>query len=58
MRRPAATLLTFAVFLTSGCAGLSARPTFPVVETGIPELRQALADGESAKKQLQSPNPR
>ena len=52
MRRPAATLLTFAVFLTTGCAGLGSRPAFPVVETGIPELRQALASGRITSRQI------
>jgi hypothetical protein len=45
MMRWAATLFTFAVPLTTGWAGLGSRPPFPVVETGIPEMRPALADG-------------
>ena len=52
MRRPAATVLTFAVFLATGCAGLGSRPPFPVVETGIPELRQALANGRITSRQI------
>jgi len=51
MRRSAATLFTLAI-LTTGCAGLGARPAFPVVETGIPELRQALADGRITSRQI------
>ena len=50
MRRSAATLFTLAI-LTTGCAGLGTR-SFPVVETGIPEMRQALADGRITSRQI------
>ena len=52
MRRSAATLFVFATFLATGCAGLGSRPPFPVVEIGIPELRQALAGGRLTARQL------
>jgi amidase len=52
MRRSATTLLMLAMFVTTGCAGFSSRPTFPVVETGIPEMRRALTDGRITSRQI------
>jgi amidase len=53
MRRPALLGLALTVLVSLGCARPMAgtRP-FTVVETGIPELRQALADGRVTSRQL------
>src|SRR4029453_7297120 len=53
MRRPALVALALTVLVSMGCARPMAgtRP-FTVVETGIPELRQALAEGRIPSRQL------
>jgi amidase len=53
MRRPALAALALTVLVSMGCARPMAgtRP-FTVVETGIPELRQALAEGRITSRQL------
>ena len=49
MRRASIAVVVLAVLLSAGCARPTATPTlmkpFGVVETGIPELQKAMADG-------------
>src|SRR5262249_26740006 len=53
MRRPALALIALATLVTLGCAApMASQKPFTVVETGIPELRQSLADGRVTSRQL------
>ena len=53
MRRPVLVLLALVLLVSLGCAAPMAGPRpFTVVETGIPELREALADGRITSRQL------
>ena len=53
MRRPAFAPIFLAMLVTLGCAApMAGQKPFTVVETGIPELRQALADGRMTSRQL------
>ncbi|HEU5195882.1 MAG TPA: amidase family protein, partial [Methylomirabilota bacterium] len=51
MTRSGVVAVALAMLLT-GCAGLGAGKPFNVVETGIPELQKALADGRLTSRQL------
>jgi amidase len=53
MRRPALLCLALAVLVSMGCARpMGGTRPFTVVETGIPELRQALAEGRITSRRL------
>src|SRR3989442_1006493 len=56
MRRVAVPVVVLAVLVSAGCARSMATPTmmtpFSVVETGIPELQKAMAEGRVTSRQL------
>jgi len=56
MRRAAIPVFLLAVLLSTGCARAIATPTsakpFDVLEAGIPELQNAMADGRVTSRQL------